>query len=114
MSGESLSISSERQGGVYRINTVGELDIATASSLERSLLDIDEADRMIVLDLSGLSFIDSTGLRVVVELNRRYGGEIDRLRIVAESRAVERLLDLVGLRAQLPLITSDQVPLLIR
>ena len=64
------------------------------------------APQTIVLDLSGLSFIDSTGLRLVLDLNDRYGGEADRLRVVAGSPAVERLLDIVGLRDQLPLVTE--------
>jgi anti-anti-sigma factor len=106
VNGESLSIVSERNGEAHRVAAVGELDIATVEKLERALLEVESSDAgMIVLDLSGLSFIDSTGLRLVLDLNERCGGDTDRLRVVAGSPAVERLLDIVGLRDQLPLIT---------
>jgi anti-anti-sigma factor len=102
---EPLSISSDRDGETLRVAAVGELDIATVGTLEKAVLDLEENGQMIVLDLSGLSFIDSTGLRLVIDLNERYGGESDRLRVIAGSPAVERLLDIAGLRDRLPLIT---------
>jgi anti-anti-sigma factor len=106
VSGEPLSIISERDGEAHRVAAIGELDIATVDLLERALLEVEETDaELIVLDLSALSFIDSTGLRLVLDLNERCGGAADRLRIVAGSPAVERLLDIVGLRDKLPLIT---------
>lgn len=105
MTGETLSITSQRNGTAHRVVAVGELDLATVDLLQRTLGEIDDG-ATIVLDLSGLSFIDSTGLRLVLDLNERYGGEADRLRVVAGSPAVERLLDIVGLRDQLPLITD--------
>jgi anti-anti-sigma factor len=106
MTGEPLSITSQRDGNAHRVTAVGELDLATVDGLQQVLLEIDDGAETIVLDLSGLSFIDSTGLRLVLELNERYGGEADRLRVIAGSPAVERLLDIVGLRDQLPLITQ--------
>lgn len=82
----------------------GELDIASVDELRKAVLELADTGKVIVLDLSGLSFIDSTGLRLVIDLNERFGGETDRLRVVAGSPAVERLLDIAGLRDQLPLI----------
>ena len=83
----------------------GELDIATVDVLERALLEAEQTDaELIVLDLSGLTFIDSTGLRLVLDVNERCGGSVDRLRVIAGAPAVERLLDIVGLRERLPLI----------
>jgi hypothetical protein len=41
----------------------------------------------------------------VLDVNDRCGGDADRLRVIAGSPAVERLLDIVGLRERLPLIT---------
>jgi len=105
VTGEPLSISSEQDGETHRVAPVGELDIATVKMLEQAVLELDDSAQMIVLDLSGLSFIDSTGLRLVIDLNERYGGEVDRLRVIAGSPAVDRLLDLAGLRDRLPLIT---------
>jgi anti-sigma B factor antagonist len=105
MAEETLSIVSELRENAHYVAPSGELDIATVELLERALLEVEQADTaMIVLDLSGLSFIDSTGLRLVLDVNERCGGSADRLRVIAGSPAVERLLDIVGLRERLPLI----------
>ena len=106
MTGDSLSIRSERQGDTCRVSPVGELDIASAGKLERELAAAAAGDAAtIVLDLSGLTFIDSTGLRIVLDFNERCGGQGGRLAIVAGTPAVDRLLDIVGLRDRLPLIS---------
>ena len=106
MTGESLSIRSERQGDTQRVAPAGELDIATAGQLERELAAAAEGDAAtILLDLSGLTFIDSTGLRIVLDCNERCGGSDGRLQIIAGTPAVDRLIDIVGLRDRLPLIT---------
>jgi anti-sigma B factor antagonist len=102
---EELTIHSERRGDAHHIAPAGELDIATSESLEQALLEAERSDAgTIVLDLSGLEFIDSTGLRVVLDANERVGGAVGRLRLIAGAPAVERLLDIVGLRERLPLI----------
>ena len=101
----TLTIHSERRGAAHHVAVSGELDIASVEQLERVLLDVEQADgEPIVLDLTGLDFIDSTGLRLVLDANARCGGPNGRLAI-AGSPAVERLLDIVGLRERLPLIT---------
>ncbi len=104
--GEPLMIHSERQGDTFRVAPTGELDIATAERLERELAGVAASDATtIVLDLSGLTFIDSTGLRIVLDFNTLCGGSGGRLRVIAGTPAVDRLLDIVGLRDQLPLIS---------
>jgi anti-anti-sigma factor len=102
---EPLSISYVRDGDTHRVRAVGELDIATVEILEKAVLDVEDGARVIVLDLSGLSFIDSTGLRLMINLTERYAAEANRLQVIAGSPAVERLLDIAGLRDRLPLIT---------
>ena len=106
VSGELLSVRSERRGDAHHVAPVGELDIATSELLDHELRAVQDSDAAtIVLDLSGLTFMDSTGLRVVLDANERCGGEGGRLRVIAGAPAVERLLDIVGLRQRLPLIT---------
>ena len=105
MAEETLSIVSELHEDAHYVAPSGELDIATVELLERALVEVERADSArIVLDLSGLSFIDSTGLRLLLDVNERCGGAADRLRVIAGAPAVERLLDIVGLRERLPLI----------
>jgi anti-anti-sigma factor len=56
----------EGAGGERLILVHGELDIATAGELERALLRPREPGKRVILDLAGLRFMDSTGLRVLM------------------------------------------------
>lgn len=60
-----LSIHVERSSDVLSIGLVGDLDISTTGELERAIDDAGGEARVCV-DLSGLGFIDSTGLRVLL------------------------------------------------
>ena len=86
--------------GVVRVR--GELDVATAGSLEKLLLRPRERGELIELDLSDLGFMDSTGLRVLLRAQQaaeRGGWEVV---LTGASAPVQRLFDLSGVHAALP------------
>ena len=92
-----LSIRETSERGVYRLTPVGDLDLATAPLLEsafNAVLRDDDAE-MIVVDLTELSFMDSTGIHLLIRMHGACG-DADRLRVINGSRAVRRLLDLIG------------------
>jgi anti-anti-sigma factor len=84
----------------------GELDVATAGSLEKLLLRRREPGTRIRLDLSGLGFMDSTGLRVLLRAQQaaeRGGWEVE---LVGVTRPVRRLFDLSGVHDALPPVVN--------
>jgi anti-anti-sigma factor len=88
--------------GVVTIRPTGELDIATAASLERALIEDRSRGDRVVLDLAALEFIDSTGLRAIVrgaEAARRDGWE---LRLRPGPPAVQRVFEIAGVLGALP------------
>jgi anti-sigma B factor antagonist len=107
-----FSIRETSEGGVHRLTPIGDLDLAAAPLLESAFNAVftDADAQMIVVDLTELSFMDSTGIHLLIRMNDACG-DVDRLRVINGSRAVERLLDLTGVRAHLPIITSDSDPL---
>ncbi|MGD0197123.1 MAG: STAS domain-containing protein [Solirubrobacteraceae bacterium] len=99
---ESFPIESDRGPEGHRLAPAGELDIATVPLLEAAFEEIAGDDAVpVLLDLRAVTFIDSTGVQLLLRLNERCA-PTQRLRIIP-SVAVERLLDITGLRAQLPL-----------
>ena len=95
----TVSVAREQEGSHVRIVVRGELDIATVPQLEQHVASDGSADA-VTLDLSGVTFIDSTGLRLLLEAHRSIG---DRLRIRA-SPACERLFEITGVRSRLPVL----------
>lgn len=84
------------------VTPIGELDLASAPDLDRALTQsVEQNDGDLVLDLGQLSFIDSTGLRTVLDHTRRQEAAGARLVIRACSDAVLRVLDLSGVRDHL-------------
>ena len=108
---QPFEVRTERAGRVHRLIPTGELDIATTPILERAFEAVYEGDAaMIIVDLTELSFMDSTGIRALMQMNEACEGA-DRLRIVNGSPAVVKVLDVTGVRRQLPIISSDDDPL---
>lgn len=107
-----LSVRETSEGGVHRLTPIGELDLSTAPLLESAFDAVfrDDDAEMIVVDLRELTFIDSTGIHLLIRMNGACAN-VDRLRVINGSRTVERMLDLTGVRAHLPVISSDSDPL---
>jgi anti-sigma B factor antagonist len=75
----------------------GELDLATAPELERRLHEIDAMTRgRLLIDLSGLEFMDSTGLVVLIGAERSAQANGDRLSLRRGPNQVQRLFELAG------------------
>ena len=107
-----LSVRETSVGGVHRLTPIGELDMATVPLLESAFdaVFMDDDAEMIVVDLTELGFMDSSR-DSSTDSDDGACAEGDRLRVVNGSRAVERLLDLSGVRAHLPIISSESDPL---
>lgn len=87
-----------------RVVLRGALDLATAPLAEYELRQAQADARHVLLDLSGLTFIDAAGLRVVLAADRRARAAGGRLVVACNgSPCVRRLFDLTGARAQLEL-----------
>ncbi len=94
-----FEVRSERRdadAGVIYVS--GEVDMYTAPQLKERLLDlIDGGAKRIVVDLSAVTFIDSTALGVLIGGVRRVHGAGGAMSLVVTSRAVERVLSITGL-----------------
>lgn len=98
-----LLLRREHDDGTYSISLYGELDMATAPGLEEELSRAESTDaQSIILDLSGLDFIDSTGVAVVIRAATRASADSNRLALLRGSEDVDRLFALLGLHEHLP------------
>ncbi len=98
----SLILRSDRDGETHVIALLGELDIAGAPALEEELLRVEATDvTEVVVDLSSLEFIDSTGIRLVVMAADRCsaGG---RLKLLRGPKQVHRVFEITDLAKRLP------------
>lgn len=99
-----FSVEAHTEGNARILAVSGELDLAAAPSLEEELGQaLSSGASLIVLDLRGLDFIDSTGLSVLVRGHQRAQEAGLELGLVNPGAQVERLLSLTGLAQRLTL-----------
>ncbi len=107
MSIPSFDVEVVRNGGATRIAPSGELDIATNPVLEQAIAAAtSEPGARLVLDLRELTFMDSTGLRTLAQTNARAANDGFTLAIVRGPRQIDRVLEISGLGALLPLVDT--------
>lgn len=105
MNGEILTMELEQDGEAIVIRPSGELDMSTAPVLDAALREAMDSERtQVIVDLGGLSFIDSTGLRLLVVAAERSRKAGNRLRLLRGSEPVERMLEVSGLQRSLPFV----------
>jgi anti-anti-sigma factor len=91
-------IVSQREGPIATVAFRGELDGATCDALDRELAGALECDcEKVVLDLSGLAFLDSAGLRTILRARGRARELGKQFELVRPSPSVRRVLDVTGL-----------------
>jgi anti-anti-sigma factor len=92
----------DRGDGVRLLSAHGELDIVVAPSLLPDVPSLVASARGVVLDLSDVTFFDSSGVRLVDRMARECGRTQVPFRVVAPpGSASRRVLELVGLAAEL-------------
>jgi anti-anti-sigma factor len=91
------------EDGRAAVTVAGEIDFATHRSLLGALTDLIEQGRpRIVLDLGKVSFCDSTGLGVMVQIRQRVVGGGGWLRLAAPTEPVRRALEITNLDRLIP------------
>lgn len=99
--GLTLCVSPGDCGTIVQVG--GEVDVSVAGPLQDLLLGVMRTHSpSLLLDLSGVSFMDCAGIRALVQTRRRAESRNGSMRLVAASAAVRRIIDLVGLRDTFP------------
>ena len=85
----------EEHGGALAL--IGELDISTVDRLEQALAQAErDVPPEVVLDLRGLEFMDSSGLRTILQAHKRAEAARRDLVVICDPGAVRRTLEISG------------------
>ena len=103
---QPFAVDVQRRSDVAIVRPYGDLDMATVETLRAALDGIRNAGRL-VLDLRGVSFMDSTGLHLLVALDERAQRDGFELTLVAPAAPADRAIRLCGLDHALPFVAAD-------
>lgn len=95
--GAQLSVSSTPDGWTLE----GEIDAHTAPALAEAMADLPAGD--VTVDVAGITFMDSSGLRVLVEVSSRVRHAGGALILRHPAAAVRRVVEISGLQDHLTL-----------
>ena len=100
-----LTLETSRHADRYVIAATGDLDMSSAGQLDAEIrtAEATNVDR-IILDLSGLTFMDSIGLRSLLQAQARSQADSNRLRLIRRPRRVQRVFELTTTDALLPFL----------
>lgn len=103
MAHASFEIDTTSDAETGRLALSGELDLATVPRVERAVgATLAQGVRTLIVDLSGLGFIDSSGLRLFVILHQRAVAEGWRLSLIRPQERAMEVFVVSGLEQNLP------------
>jgi anti-anti-sigma factor len=95
--------------GTVLVRMAGDLDLGSAELLQRALVALEsQGPSALYIDLSGLSFMDSTGLRLILQANDRAKRSLSRLVLVPGRESVQRVFRVTGMQERLEFV--DAIP----
>lgn len=106
----SANVNTELDDGILTARLRGEIDLATADEVAAAIrAAVPNAALGVIVDLGEVTYLDSSGVRLLFELSDRLRRRQQKLRVVAPAEAsLRRVLDLVDLGATVPLLeTTD-------
>jgi anti-anti-sigma factor len=102
---EILEVKTEERNGLVHVALMGELDLSTVAKVQEELRKVEAtAPPTMVVDLSKLTFLDSTGLRCIVTADERARDEGRRVVIVRGPDAVQRVFTITRLEERLEMV----------
>jgi anti-sigma B factor antagonist len=103
----SLSLETREEDGGVQIAVSGELDLSSALTFDEEVRRAEERlPQALVLDLRRLRFMDSTGLRLIMEIDALAREDGFNFSVVRGSPAVHRVMEISGVEDHLVLIDA--------
>jgi anti-sigma B factor antagonist len=102
---EILEVTTAERDGFVHVSLLGELDLSTVGKVQEELRRVEKSSPpTVVIDLSRVTFLDSTGLRCIVTADERARDEGRRLVIVRGPDPVQRVFSITRLEERLEMV----------
>ena len=98
-----MEVAAKKESNNLVIFLIGELDEYTRSAIDKALDGYKSAD--IIFDLSGLTFMDSTGIGVLISKYKQLKGADSRLYVRKPSKSIDKIFNMAGLYSIMPKIS---------
>jgi anti-anti-sigma factor len=104
---QPFAVRSTSAGSTQVVEVVGEVDMTTAPELSQAIERTPDGTELVVIDLSEVSFLDSSGLNALVQARRTLADrEVAMTVVVPVDAAIRRVFEITHLTEPLTVIDS--------
>jgi anti-sigma B factor antagonist len=103
---DALSVTVRRERGVVIAAVTGEIDLSSVTGLQETLFELAGTGGTLIVDLNGVTFIDSAGLGALIAAARRADAHGGSLHAVCARPQTRKLLWLTGVDRRIPLAAT--------
>jgi anti-sigma B factor antagonist len=100
--GDELSVTVRRERGVVIAEVTGDVDLSTVAGLRERLFELADSGQLLIVDLNRITFMDSSGLGVLVGAARRAAAHGGSLHAVCSRPQPRKLLWMTGVNRRIP------------
>ncbi len=99
----SFRVETDRRAEDLLVRLFGDFDLAAFEEVDGMLGSVQlNGSKSVIVDLRGLQFIDSTGIRALIRAHKRAETAGRQFCIVRGSEQIQRIFELTGLQDRLP------------
>jgi anti-sigma B factor antagonist len=102
----ALTFKTEERREAVVLHPAGEVDLATVSSLWSMLKSMSEGGRPVIVSLSGITYIDSTGIKALLDGHRLFQQRAQRLVLADPTSMVRKVIEITALEKVIPVYAS--------
>jgi anti-sigma B factor antagonist len=104
-----LEVVALQRGKTIVVEVTGEVDLISAAAMEDRLAQaLSEAPETVVADLTGVEFLDSTGIHILLRAAARANDHAIKMVVVRPAGAAATILDICRLSELLPVVSPDR------
>jgi anti-sigma B factor antagonist len=93
--------------GVEHLAVAGELCLSTSGEFETAVHGVPKDALLVVLDLSAVTFIDCSGMHVILRAAARFRATGRRLVLLNDSRVIQRLFEVAGVDDEVEFVSRS-------
>jgi anti-sigma B factor antagonist len=105
---KTVAISTRSVGEITIIDLVGQIDLGSSPALRKTLLDSLKATKHMAINLSGVSYIDSSGIASLLEVLREAQDTQKKLVLFGVAGAVLQVLELTRLTGVFEIFATEE------
>jgi anti-sigma B factor antagonist len=103
---QALAFRTEERPEAIVLHPSGEVDLSTVSSLWSMLKSAGEDGRSVIVMLSGVTYIDSTGIKAFLDVHRLFRQRAQRLVLADPTSMVRKVIEITALEKIIPVYPS--------